>query len=195
MRAAHEKARLHTGIAIAAVAVVTLWRTPPAQAGVTVLCEQVECTSSGQCGPNGSCVDGICSCTTDAQCPMGTLCLGGSFCAICPPTRTPTVTPTSTPTSTPTNTATPTPTATPTITGMPGGACTDPSQCSSGFCVDRVCCETACDGPAEACNVSGNGVCTSLAATAPAMSGRGSLLAALLLAATGLWAIARRRSG
>lgn len=195
MRAGHTKARLLAGIAIAAVAVVAPWRTPPAHANGVVLCTQVTCTSGGgQCGPNGSCVDSICSCTSDQQCPTGTLCLvAGGFCARCPATPTPTVTPTGTPTSTPTNTATATASATPTTTGMPGAACTDPGQCSSGFCVDRVCCETACDGPGEACNVSGNGVCTPLAAAAPALSGRGSLLVVLLLAATGLWALARRR--
>lgn len=194
MRAAH-RTRLLTGIAIAAVALVMLWRPPQSHAGAVVLCEQVTCTTDGDCGQSGSCVGSTCRCATDDQCPMGTVCLGGNFCAICPPTRTPTVTPTSTTTPTRTDTATPTASATPTDTGMPGSACTDPSQCSVDFCVDGVCCLTECDGPAEACNVSGNGVCTSITATAPAMSGRGSLLAVFLLGGVGLWALARRRYG
>jgi hypothetical protein len=33
-----------------------------------------------------------------------------------------------------------------------GTACTDGSVCSSGLCVDGVCCDLACDGPCEACS-------------------------------------------
>jgi hypothetical protein len=34
---------------------------------------------------------------------------------------------------------------------MNGAACSDPSQCVSGFCVDGVCCDTVCDQPCESC--------------------------------------------
>lgn len=32
-----------------------------------------------------------------------------------------------------------------------GSPCTMPAECSSGFCVDGVCCDTACDGTCVAC--------------------------------------------
>jgi len=42
-----------------------------------------------------------------------------------------------------------------------GGPCTDANECASGFCVDGVCCDAACDGTCEACNVTGTeGTCT-----------------------------------
>lgn len=37
------------------------------------------------------------------------------------------------------------------------GPCTDASQCSSGFCVDGNCCDRACEGTCEACDVAGQG--------------------------------------
>jgi hypothetical protein len=41
------------------------------------------------------------------------------------------------------------------------GACGTASDCHSGFCVDGVCCESACPGQCEACDVSGHaGACT-----------------------------------
>ncbi|MBL8602123.1 MAG: hypothetical protein JNK72_09370 [Myxococcales bacterium] len=43
----------------------------------------------------------------------------------------------------------------------PGGACTGANQCASGNCVDGVCCNTACNGQCEACNLDGSaGTCT-----------------------------------
>jgi hypothetical protein len=43
--------------------------------------------------------------------------------------------------------------------------CTSPTQCASAFCVDGVCCDTACDGPQEQCNLPGErGTCVSTAA-------------------------------
>jgi uncharacterized repeat protein (TIGR01451 family) len=42
-----------------------------------------------------------------------------------------------------------------------GGACGAASQCASAICVDGVCCNAACDGQCEACDVAGSvGTCT-----------------------------------
>jgi MYXO-CTERM domain-containing protein len=42
-----------------------------------------------------------------------------------------------------------------------GQACTDASQCASGFCTDGVCCNLACNGTCMACNLTGViGTCT-----------------------------------
>jgi MYXO-CTERM domain-containing protein len=44
-----------------------------------------------------------------------------------------------------------------------GDVCTDGSECQSGFCADDVCCDKACDGQCEACDVKGSqGVCTAI---------------------------------
>jgi hypothetical protein len=37
-----------------------------------------------------------------------------------------------------------------------GSACSDASSCASGFCVDGVCCASACDGTCESCAVAGS---------------------------------------
>src|SRR6185312_1879162 len=39
-----------------------------------------------------------------------------------------------------------------------GGACSDKSQCTSGFCADGVCCTNACSGTCEACVKTKTGV-------------------------------------
>ena len=98
-------------------------------------------------------------------------------------TATATGTATSTPNSTPTNTATP----------QPNGAdCSSGSQCLSTFCVDGVCCNTACDGPLAQCNLPGEaGVCASTAAPAPTLSPWGLMIGVLLLA--GIAAVTLRR--
>lgn len=45
-----------------------------------------------------------------------------------------------------------------------GGGCASDDDCSTGFCVDSVCCESACDQQCEACDVDGNqGNCTAVA--------------------------------
>ena len=45
-----------------------------------------------------------------------------------------------------------------------GAPCEVGGQCVSTFCVDGVCCDTACTGPTEACNVTGSvGQCVPLA--------------------------------
>jgi MYXO-CTERM domain-containing protein len=42
-----------------------------------------------------------------------------------------------------------------------GTACSSASVCASGFCVDKVCCEEACDGACVSCNQAGRaGKCT-----------------------------------
>jgi hypothetical protein len=42
-----------------------------------------------------------------------------------------------------------------------GTACSSASVCASGFCVDRVCCESGCDGACVSCNQTGRaGKCT-----------------------------------
>ena len=45
--------------------------------------------------------------------------------------------------------------------GSLGSPCAEDDECASGQCADEVCCDTACDGACEACNVSGvEGTCT-----------------------------------
>lgn len=45
-----------------------------------------------------------------------------------------------------------------------GDACSAASECMSGFCVDDVCCATACDGVCERCDETGRGGCTPVVA-------------------------------
>jgi hypothetical protein len=45
-----------------------------------------------------------------------------------------------------------------------GGTCSATDQCQSGFCTDGVCCDTACNGQCQACDVPGSaGVCSNVA--------------------------------
>jgi subtilisin-like proprotein convertase family protein len=47
-----------------------------------------------------------------------------------------------------------------------GQTCSTSAECSSGNCVDGYCCDSACNGTCEACNVSGSaGTCTAHAAS------------------------------
>src|SRR5690606_29232871 len=47
-----------------------------------------------------------------------------------------------------------------------GSSCSSDAQCNSGFCVDGVCCNTACNGACDACNLTGNvGTCSFSPAT------------------------------
>src|SRR4029077_4054004 len=100
-----------------------------------------------------------------------------------------------TPTMTPTGTPSFTPTATPTDTPVPqGGACATPSQCSTGFCVDAVCCDTAGTDPLKRCNLPVEvGTCASPAAIAPALSRWGLVAGMILLAGAGAWTLRRTR--
>jgi len=108
-------------------------------------------------------------------------------------TSTATPSPTETDTATPTETETPTPTATETPTSVQantplalGDPCTTADECQSQFCVDGVCCDTACDGPSESCDQPGRvGQCSPVVA-APVTSTLGSILAVLLLAGMGV---------
>jgi hypothetical protein len=83
----------------------------------------------------------------------------------------------------------------------PGEACMTPSECTPvppntlGFCVDEVCCESACTGVNEQCDLPGReGECVAVdPAPAPALSGTGLLIAALLLAAVGTLGLVRNR--
>ena len=43
----------------------------------------------------------------------------------------------------------------------PNQTCTVAAQCASGFCVDGVCCDTACDGACQSCSLTGKvGICS-----------------------------------
>ncbi|MGZ3419797.1 MAG: Kelch repeat-containing protein [Polyangiales bacterium] len=48
-----------------------------------------------------------------------------------------------------------------------GTKCADSTECTSGFCVDGVCCESACAGQCEACDVAGSEGTCSVVAGAP----------------------------
>ncbi|MDX2167750.1 MAG: hypothetical protein SF182_11825 [Deltaproteobacteria bacterium] len=112
-------------------------------------------------------------------------------------TATATDTATATATDTATATATATDTATPTVTNTPapdGAGCTDGGQCLSTFCVDGVCCNTACDQPLQSCDLPGQvGTCSGTAAEAPSLSRSGLAIALLMLSGVGLLAFARRQ--
>jgi hypothetical protein len=73
--------------------------------------------------------------------------------------------------------------------------CTSPSQCTPPFCADGFCCDVPCTGPNQICNQPGNeGECVTIVpAPAPALSGTGLLIAALLLAAVGSIGLFRNR--
>ena len=111
-------------------------------------------------------------------------------------TATPTETPTQTPTATGTATATETRTATATPTPAANGdGCQSGTQCLSTFCVDGVCCDTACTGLNQSCAVPLNvGTCSQLpAAPAPTMSPIGLLIGVGLLLAVSAAAMVRGR--
>lgn len=76
-----------------------------------------------------------------------------------------------------------------------GSSCTTPSQCSSTFCVDGVCCDSSCTAPDARCDIPGReGTCLAVnPAPAPALSGTGLLIGALLLAAVGTIGLMRKR--
>ena len=55
-----------------------------------------------------------------------------------------------------------------TMTPKEEGLCESPSECQSGFCVDGVCCDTACDGANDLCVP--DGTCLEDVSQAPATS-------------------------
>lgn len=136
---------------------------------------------------------------TPTQTPTSTQTLTPTWTPTNTPTSTATVTPTGTPTASPTNTptATPTATVTPTPTPLPNGAnCSDGVQCDSEICVDDVCCDRACDGPGERCNLPGRvGTCERADAVgAPTLTPPALTLAITLLLAVAAVALLRRRA-
>lgn len=75
-----------------------------------------------------------------------------------------------------------------------GDSCTNSAECQSGFCVDGVCCNTACNGPSEQCNVPGQrGTCAGPPAPAPALAPHALFVATTLLAGIAAFALRRRR--
>ena len=135
--------------------------------GDDIICFQTQ-TGSGSC---------------DTPTPTGTATATGTV------TNTATATSTGTVTHTPTNT----PTATPTNTGIPiGGDCATPSVCASGFCVDGVCCNTACNDAFGRCDLPGQrGTCAGIS-PAPALTPRALAIAAVLLLGVAAFALRRR---
>lgn len=76
-----------------------------------------------------------------------------------------------------------------------GGSCASPAECQSGFCPDGVCCNTACTGPGEQCDLPGRGgICAVAPAPAPALAPSGLLVATTLLVGLAAFALRRRRS-
>jgi hypothetical protein len=76
-----------------------------------------------------------------------------------------------------------------------GDGCDDPADCISGNCVNDVCCDTACNGPEQACNIPGSvGTCSNIAAAAPAASHGALLAGVVLLLVVGGVALWRRRT-
>lgn len=67
-----------------------------------------------------------------------------------------------------------------------GQSCTDTGQCVTGLsCADGFCCNTACNGPQQACDLPGaEGTC-SIVQTAPTLSLWGQLLAVAFLLLVG----------
>lgn len=52
-----------------------------------------------------------------------------------------------------------------------GSSCTTEAECLSGFCVDGVCCNSACDGEGQQCDLDGvEGQCAATPGPAPAPS-------------------------
>lgn len=103
----------------------------------------------------------------------------------------PTYTTTATPSATQTATPTPTPTKTP--AGV-GGACMSSTDCTAGlFCVDAVCCTSACDGPLQSCNNPPNvGTCTNVTAPAPVVTRIGLLIEVATLFVMAVLMLSRR---
>jgi hypothetical protein len=67
-----------------------------------------------------------------------------------------------------------------------GSPCMVGSDCQSTHCVNEVCCDSACTGEFQRCNLPDQlGVCVAVAAPAPILSMRGTVAAGLLLFGVG----------
>lgn len=77
---------------------------------------------------------------------------------------------------------------------LPNGAdCSASTECSSTFCVDGVCCNSACDGAFDTCDAPPEpGVCVQVA-PAPPVSRRGLLTGLALLTLIGAAALWHQR--
>lgn len=184
-------------VPLGAVALI-LALVKPSPAPPFYLCESSQPPCTGGIGPN---------------CPPGQSCVvspSGTSCICAFPTATPsltdtptaTATATDTPTVTPTQTATETATSTSTPVPQSGGAsCAGANECQSGFCVDGVCCDTACEGQSQVCDLRGYvGTCTlacacvDVAAPSPTTSWAALMIGVFLLISIGGAALYSRRT-
>ena len=137
--------------------------TFPANACVTPnACDAGTCKkSNGQtCAMAAECVSGNC---VDGRCCGSAMCGTCQSCAITGQEGTCTNIPSGQPDNVPANTCVGTTACDGmgTCKKMAGQACGGASECLSNFCVDGVCCNTACGATCFACNVPGSlGTCT-----------------------------------
>ncbi len=138
------------------------------------------CGTDSECGA-GHCVDGVC-CNTACGCGTCNIGISLGFCTDPYPADSP-----GDPSCAPyvcdgTSTECP---------SRLGESCTVADTCGSGFCVDSVCCESACSQDGFACNLPGSeGLCRAPQGV-PVLSA--SALALLVLALSALAALAMRR--
>lgn len=187
---------LKTALALAVLVAVAGGWVP--EAGAINCCFCPACgIFPAECSTNnpGSNTQGLCAdhCSGGMGCPStfsasGSCASGTGPCMEDPPTQTPTITQTPTVTETPTQTPTitETPTVTPTLLPL-GAVCTSGAECASTFCATGVCCNSACDGPDEACNEAGICQGPPAAVAAPATSHTGLALIGVMLIAIGIW--------
>ena len=114
----------------------TTCRSPSCSAGVAVLA--ASCDGAGSCPSEQdvSCAPFTCGANAcNGNCTVDGDCTAGNYCAagVCTPQN------------------------------GPGVACGASDQCTSGNCVDGVCCDTACNGQCQACDVAGSaGTCANV---------------------------------